>query len=148
MSEAAVAFNKYSDGKYSRRRSQSRSIDVFAIQGALKDMGITVSMVELFGVVRDYRCQTGMHGQIEYEQFAVILRNARAQFKQNPLLTAAFKALGGEQGGHGGIAVSDITRSLSRIKDFGIDVDKLETVCAAKEETDIVDFNEFCSCFE
>lgn len=142
-----TAFEKYSDGRYQRRRSRKKSIDVMAIKQALAEMGLTVSMVEIFGVLKDYQCTSGMYGQIEYDDFCVVLRNARAQHRNNPTLTAAFKSLCNDND-KGTVPVSNLLRSLEKLREFNVDVEKLETVCKGKEESDSIDFNEFAACFD
>eukprot|EP01083_Nonionella_stella_P179949 640314_1 len=143
-----VAFDKYSDRSFQRRRSRKKSIDVMAMQQALQEMGVKVSPVEIFGVLKDYRCPTGMFGQIHYEEFLVVLGNARNKFQKNPTLTAAFRSLGGDSGIGSGVPVANVLRSLQKLKQFNVDVEKLETVCSLKSETDTIDFNEFAACFE
>ena len=58
------AFNKYSDGRFQRRRSRSKSIDVNALQSALAEMGYEVTMTELFELVKQYESPNGEPGKI------------------------------------------------------------------------------------
>eukprot|EP01084_Bolivina_argentea_P292406 502673_1 len=144
-----IVFDKYSDGKFQRRRARKKSIDVMAIQDTLLEMGVKVSMVEIFGVLKDYQCPSGMHGRIEYEEFLVILRNARSKNEKNAILVAAFNSLGGSTDeDRPNVSVANVVKSIAKLKEFNVDIEKLETVCSSKEETESMDFNEFAACFE
>lgn len=143
------AFHKHTDSRFQRRRSRQKSVDVMAIQQLCQDMGTKVSMVELFLVLKDYKHPQGMFGQIKYDEFLVVLRNARSEHQNNPMLKAAFKSLGGSISDNGettAIPMSNVTKSLSKLKEFGIDVCKLEAATSSKEDTDTMDFNEFAAC--
>ena len=144
-SPVSSTFNEFSDNRFQRRRSRKKSIDVLAIQEILSKMGYTVSMVEIFNALKDYNCPKGMFGKIEYEEFLVILRNTRAKKQNDTILVTAFEALGGNKET---VKVTNVLKSIERLKEFNVDTEELEIVCAGKEETDSMDFNEFAACFE
>ena len=121
------------------------------IQATCEEMGTKVSMMEIFLVLKDYKHPQGMFGQIAYDEFLVVLRNARSANQNDPAMQAAFKALGGsipngENGETTAIPMANVAKSLTKLKEFGVDVCKLEDVCLQKKETDTMDFNEFAAC--
>lgn len=120
-------FGRHCDDRYQRRRGRSKSIDINAIQGTLKEMGYDVTPAEIFEILKDYQSPTGQPGQVDYDQFKTILCNLRNTKQNDPTLKAAFTSLGATDI-NDKIDIARIAKSLDILKQCNVDTQKLQ-VC-------------------
>ncbi|ETO11251.1 hypothetical protein RFI_26128 [Reticulomyxa filosa] len=129
--------SSYSDGRYSRRRSVPNALDVHAIKAILESLQKKKKLLSIFCF---YCCKIFVFYFLSrfsnlslltafslFYQFERILLNLRSQKQQDPVLIAAFQALGAENK-DSTVLASKIKASLQTVETLGVNTNKLKVL--------------------